>query len=281
MEKESSTRVVACKLEISFWVQLKVLVGRDFFNFMRNPLMVGLRIVETIAVALFIGSIFYKFSGEYIEEVNWRALTGFLFFMSIAVSMINMAAVSFTFPNDRDVFLKEEGAKLYSTVAYFLSRNIIELPYAVVFPFFQSLIIYWFVNLSSTATQFFTFYLISYLLTLNGESLGLMVGSIASDVKSVTNIATMVFLPLFLFGGFFKNINTLPKWVGWIQYITPFKYGFAAFIQNEVLFASESRVGELNFDFGLWGNIGMLAVLALGFRVVSLVFLWALRSKLQ
>lgn len=87
--------------------------------------MIWLRILETIATALFIGGIFYRFSGEYMDELNWKALTGFFFFMAIAVSMTNMAAVSFTFPSDRDVFLKEEGAKLYSTAAYFVSRNII------------------------------------------------------------------------------------------------------------------------------------------------------------
>lgn len=141
--------------------------------------------------------------------------------------------------------------------------------------------IYWLVNLSSTATQFFTFYLISYLLTLNGESLGLIVGSIAVDSKAVSTITTMLSLPLFLFAGFFKNLDTLPPWIGWIQYITPFKYGFAAYTLNEVAFASESRVGELNFDLSLWGNIGMLATLGLSFRVLSLVFLWALRTKLQ
>lgn len=141
--------------------------------------------------------------------------------------------------------------------------------------------IYWFVNLSSTATQFFIFYLISYLLTLNGESLGLMVGSMATDAKSVTTISMMLFLPLFLFAGFFKNMDSLPHWVGWIQYITPFKYGFAAYTQNEVLFASESRIGDFNFDLTLWGHIGLLAILSLAFRFVSFLFLWALRTRLQ
>lgn len=71
------------------------------------------------------GIAYYRFTGEYIEELNWRVITGFFFAMALAVPMTNMAAVSLTFPNDRDVFLKEEGAQLYSTTAYFLSRNVI------------------------------------------------------------------------------------------------------------------------------------------------------------
>jgi ABC-type multidrug transport system permease subunit len=140
---------------------------------------------------------------------------------------------------------------------------------------------YWFVGLSSTASQFFIFYLIAYLLTINGVSLGLMLGSMVTDAKSVSAVTPAIMLPFFLFSGFFKNSANLPRWIGWIEYISPVKYGFSAFVQNEVSMASSSRVGELSFDTSMWFSIGILAVLAICFRFASLFFLWKLRSRLE
>ena len=121
---------------------------------------------------------------------------------------------------------------MYTIYAYFLSRNIVELPSLIVFPLIQSLILYWLIGLSNTASQFFTFYFIAFLMSLNGSSLGLMVGSIIQDVKSVSVVTPLVILPFVLFSGFFKNSANLASWIGWIQYLSPIKYGFAAWVEN-------------------------------------------------
>jgi hypothetical protein len=63
------------------------------------------------------------------------------------------------------------------------------------------------VGLSNTVGQFFTFYLIMFLLCFVGNSLGLLIGSVIEDAKSVSAVVPIIFLPLCLFSGFFKNRN--------------------------------------------------------------------------
>ena len=145
-----------------------------------------------------------------------------------------LTPVQLVFPMDRTVFLKEESAKLYSTFAYFMSRNIIEIPYSIIFPLLQTLILYWFVGLTSTVHQFFIFYLVGYLVTLNGVSLGLVLGSIISDAKSVSAITPIIVIPFILFSGFFKNSGNVPDWIGWIQYVSSMKYSYIVWLNNEV-----------------------------------------------
>jgi ABC-type multidrug transport system permease subunit len=91
---------------------------------------------------------------------------------------------------------------------------------------------YWFVGLHSTAGQFFTFYLIILLINFCGMSLGLLVGSSVKDARNVSAVTPALVLPFVLFSGYFKNQGNLANWIGWIQYISPFKYGFSAFTQN-------------------------------------------------
>ena len=112
-----------------------------------------------------------------------------------------------------------------------------------------------------------------------GNSLGLMIGSIINDEKTASTAINIIILPLIAFSGFFKNRANLPDWIGWVEYLSPFKYGFSAYLQNEVQF-SESRVDELNFDVDIWTCIRVLAGMAVIFRFLSLFFLWLLRNKL-
>lgn len=55
-------------------------------------------------------------------------------------------------------------------------------------------------------------------------------GSVIQDEKSVSILSTAVILPLFMYAGLFKNSGNLPDWIGWIQYISPVKYAFLAFV---------------------------------------------------
>jgi hypothetical protein len=53
-------------------------------------------------------------------------------------------------------------------------------------------------------------------MAFSGSSLGLLLGSVILDAKSVSAMVPIVTLPLFLFSGFFKNRKDLPDWIGWI-----------------------------------------------------------------
>ncbi len=65
-----------------------------------------------------------------------------------------------------------------------------------------------------------------------GASLGLLLGSVVLDVKSVSAVMSPILLPVILFSGFYKNRDDLPVWIGWIEYISPNKYGFIAYVNN-------------------------------------------------
>lgn len=194
--------------------------------------------------------------------------------------MVSLVPLTIIFTKEREVFLKEEGSKLYSTTAYFISRNLIEIPYAFIFPIIQSLIVYWFSGLSNTATQFFTFYLILTLQSFAGMSMGLLIGSIIIDQKIVPTLTPSLSIVVSLFSGFFKNLAALPEWIGWLQYLSPIRYCFEALVRNEVRYAPLSNLESLNFDLTLWLSIGLLFVLGVGFRCFSLFCLWVLKSKL-
>jgi ABC-type multidrug transport system permease subunit len=62
--------------------------------------------------------------------------------------------------------------------------------------------------------------------SLNGNSLGLAAGSAVKDEKTAMAIVPLFIMPMMLFGGFYNNRSSFASWIGWIEYISPFKYGF-------------------------------------------------------
>jgi len=108
-----------------------------------------------------------------------------------------------------------------------------------------------------------------------------MVGTMVTDSKSVSTLTPMILLPFFLFSGFFKNTGNLSAWIGWIQYLSPIKYSFSAFVYNEVLHVGNSNIDQMNFDVGLWASVGVLIGLGVAYRIFSLFFLWLLRTRIE
>ena len=56
--------------------------------------------------------------------------------------------------------------------------------------------------------------------------MGLLAGALFTNVRVAMGVLPLVFLPFMLFGGFYSNRNSFGDWIGWIQYLSPFKYGF-------------------------------------------------------
>jgi ABC-type multidrug transport system permease subunit len=144
----------------------------------------------------------------------------------------------------------------------------------------MTVIYYFMIGLAPTGGQFFIHCLITILVGLCGSSLGLFIGSVILDEKSISAVVPMIVLPFTLFSGFFKNRADLPVWIGWIEYISPNKYAFTAYINNEIAYKS-SLIGNLHFDVNKWEAIGILFALGIFFRLMSLFFLWFLKKKSQ
>ena len=116
---------------------------------------------------------------------------------------------------------------MYSLPGYFLGKTLPELPIMALMPMIFCLIIYWMVNLNdNNAGIFFEFYLISLMQSLNGNSLGLVTGTAFKDEKTAIGAMPVFMLPFMLFGGFFSNRGSFASWIGWVEYLSPFKYGF-------------------------------------------------------
>ena len=117
-------------------------------------------------------------------------------------------------------------------MAFFLSKNIVEIPFLVLIPLLLCVILYWLVGLSDTLENFFIFYLGVFLIGMTGNSFGYFAGSITSNLKAIGVIGPIIVLPTFLFSGYYKNREDLPDWSSWIEYLSAMKYTHIILVRN-------------------------------------------------
>jgi ABC-type multidrug transport system permease subunit len=43
----------------------------------------------------------------------------------------------------------------------------------------------------------------------------------------------VLLLPLMMFSGLYNKLDSIPGWISWLQYISPFRYGLHGALLNE------------------------------------------------
>jgi len=97
----------------------------------------------------------------------------------------------------------------------------------------------------------------------------------------------VIMMPFVLFSGFLTNIDTFPKWIAWIQYISPIRYGFEASMHNE--FDNYTKLPKnitpplkfLNFKLGFNNCMIMLIVTTVAVKIIACICLKLTMKKFQ
>jgi len=284
----AATNGMPTLITASFLTQLKWLLHREFEGLIRNKAALGARFGVTIFLNTLFGLIFLG-SGARNNSIaeNYGTHFGCITMITIS-SMFGSAQPSMLeFPFERPMFMREYVTGTYSALAYFISKSCVELPLTLTQTIVQYILVYNMMDL-----QGFVVYeiLAAWGLGLASASVAVALGCVIPDVKKVTEMAPLLFVPQILFAGFFIKMEQIPVFLRWVQYLCGLKYAMNIIIATE--FAPEldacqgsaavncaSALSSNNVEEDLMWFYGlMLAVLFLGFRTLGAIMLVA-RSK--
>lgn len=143
-----------------------------------------------------------------LNQASIQSRNGVLFLTVTAMVFTSASSIVLVFPLEKLQLIRDQSTGMYRTWTYSLAKFFSDLPISTALPFLFSLIFYWFVGLSNTASQFFLFFFINWLIVGVGNSIGMLLGSAFSDAEVAVSIMPMVIVPLMLFAGLF--ISTWP-----------------------------------------------------------------------
>lgn len=175
---------------------------------------------------------------------------------------------------------------MYGVFPYYLTKSCVEIPYQLLMPILFSLITYWCIGLRNTAKAYFTHLAALLVLVLLGNSIGVMLSSMFSNVRTAFSISPAVLMPLMLFSGFMSNVDTIVSWLAWLQYISPVRYTLEIFLraeyrreqfydENNKLFDARNPYPPegYNYDLGMGWCFGIMILAACAARVLGYFFL--------
>eukprot|EP01117_Protostelium_nocturnum_P018249 TRINITY_DN75_c0_g1_i2.p1 TRINITY_DN75_c0_g1~~TRINITY_DN75_c0_g1_i2.p1 ORF type:complete len:675 (+),score=160.52 TRINITY_DN75_c0_g1_i2:146-2170(+) len=190
--------------QASFVKATVILTRRAYVNFFRHS-SASIRVAQTLALAVLLCLCFWRLKNDQYSIQNRIGILYQVLGLTF-VGVLNSVAI---FPTERNVFYQERADGLYSTPAFFISYQAVELPLNFFGTFFFSILAYWVLGLYANAGHFFLFVFVSFILLVSGETVGIGMCAIFYDVGMATTVAS-VFMSIFnIIAGLFRPNDTL------------------------------------------------------------------------
>ncbi|XP_077235610.1 ABC transporter G family member 22-like [Tasmannia lanceolata] len=199
----------------SWWEQYSILFWRGLKE-RRHDYLSCVRVTQVILTAIIVGLLWWKSDAS--SNIKLQDQARLLFFISVFWGFFPVFTAIFTFPQERAMLAKERSVAMYKLSAYFMARNMSDLPLDLILPIFFLLVVYFMVGLKHSSSAFFLSMLTIFLSIISAQGLGLAIGAAFMDVKKATTLASVIVMTFMLAGGFF--VQSVPAFVLWIRYIS-------------------------------------------------------------
>lgn len=221
-EPKSADEEYALDVKASFYKQSYYLIQREFTEVSRNiGALIG-RFGITIFLNLLFGLIFLGSGGKNdADPVNFNTHFGAITFFSISSMFGSATPIMLAFPFERPMFMREYSTGTYSATAYFLAKLSTEMPLNLLQIGCAYCLAYPMMELNG---NWILMVLSNWGLGLASGSMAVLLGCAVSDIKTVTELSPLLFVPQLLFAGFFIKTDQIPVFLRWAQYLCSLKY---------------------------------------------------------
>jgi len=251
-----------------FPTQLYHLSVREFRDVTRNTLGLFIRLF----VAGFINALIAVIFKDQAKNSNPMSYTGHLgALLNLAIGAMFGAAnpIMLTFDNERGIFLREYLVKSYGVTAWMVSKTLFEIPVTILVETEVICITYWLVGFQAEI-----YWLIGGLsmLGMSAASVSLLFGCTGPDARASLEASPLIFVPQFLFAGFFVPIKQIPQGIRWASWACFMKYAmnFLVIVEFRDAYKDLPRVDqrawvdldveENDWTWSLYALIGFIVV---------------------
>ena len=216
-------------LNTRFWTATDILTHRNWTNTIRDSNIVYVRTGAAMGIALLVGTIFFQLKDDASSIEN--RINALLFLMCV-FSLFCVPAIS-KLIEDRSLFYRDRSAGSYTTLPYFLSHIIIEIPNLFGIVVGYGVISYWMVGLEKSASAFAYFIAIIFFVLNVGFGLSQLIAACVKSTNMAIAIYMIVLVYSLLLGGFMVPKSSLPSAAQWLIYSSYFYFGFECLVANE------------------------------------------------
>jgi ABC-type multidrug transport system ATPase subunit len=261
---------------VSMLTEMKLLYVRELKSMVRFTVPLKARFGFATFMSLLIGTIFLRVgSTDSSVPKNFQSHFGGVLII-LMTNMFGTAMPSLlSFPLERPIFLREYSTGHYNVASYFFSKLTMEAVTTLAQVFVTTAITFFMMQLQQLYIRFVA---IVFMLAMASTALGVMLGCLTENPGTAIEFLPILFVPQFLFAGFFIATDLIPPFIRWAQYLCSmlysirlavfYEFGNCEYQTCQGLLAANDVKSE-----DLWWYWLVLVSLFVVFRLAALVFL--------
>ncbi|RLV93785.1 Multidrug resistance protein CDR1 [Spathaspora sp. JA1] len=214
---------------VSFPMQVKYIMGRNFLRMKGDPSIPIFTIVGQGIMGLILSSIFFNLD-QTTNSMNYRGIS--IFFAVLFNAFASLLEIMSLF-EARKIVEKHKKYALYRPSADALASIITELPVKLLMSLTFNITFYFMINLRREPGRFFFYWLMGIWCTLVMSHLFRSIGAVATSLAQAMTPAAVLLLAMVIYTGFVITTREMLGWARWINYINPVAYAFESLMVNE------------------------------------------------
>mmetsp|Transcript_21709 Transcript_21709/g.32220 ORF Transcript_21709/g.32220 Transcript_21709/m.32220 type:complete len:1460 (+) Transcript_21709:30-4409(+) len=220
------------------WYQCWLCTVRAFEFVAHTPKSMMFRIIKSVLMALFIGTMFFDLTAQWDDDDAGQkagfSLQGLMFNVIAFIGFAALASMPQTIA-ERRIFYYQRAARYYSTFPYFLAGILVELPIALAESIVYGSIVYWMAGLNASADRFIFFLLVNIALSLAMNAYCRFCACASRNFAVANASAPGGIALMILFAGYIIQEASIPPWFIWIYWLSPFHYAYEAMTINQLV----------------------------------------------
>ncbi|KAI5464260.1 ABC-2 type transporter-domain-containing protein [Mariannaea sp. PMI_226] len=216
-------------MTVGFVNQVKACVQRQKQIIFGDKASFMIKQGSTIVQAIISGSLFYNAPGN---SAGLFIKSGACFFAVLFNALLSMSEVTDSFTG-RPVLLKHKSFAFFHPAAFCIAQIAADIPIILVQVSGFSLVLYFMVHLTMSASAFFTFWIVLIAVTMCMTALFRSVGAIFRTFDGASKVSGLLIAAIVIYSGYMIQKPNMHPWFVWLYWINPISYAFDALLSNE------------------------------------------------
>lgn len=214
---------------VSIPMQVRMNAKRQWHRIWNDKASTITPLVGNIIMALIIGSVFY---GTPNATAGFQSKGAALFFAILLNALSAIAEINGLYAQ-RPIVEKHKSYAFYHPFTEAMAGIMLDIPLKFVQATAFNIILYFLVGLRREPSQFFIFFVVSYVATFVMSAVFRTMASLTKTVSQAMALSGVLVLAIVVYTGFAVPVNYMHPWFAWIRFINPIFYGFEILIANE------------------------------------------------
>ncbi|KAK5138566.1 hypothetical protein LTR08_000154 [Meristemomyces frigidus] len=214
---------------VSVPMQVKLNTKRAYQRLWNDKPSTVTVILSQIVMSLIVGSVFYDTPSA---SAGFFSLGAVLFFAILFNALIAISEINSLYAQ-RPIVEKHKSYAFYHPATEAIAGIVSDIPVKFSIAVAFNVILYFLAGLRRTPSQFFIYFLISFISMFVMSSIFRTMAALTKTISQAMALSGVLVLAIVVYTGFVVPVSYMHPWFSWIRFLNPIFYAFEILIANE------------------------------------------------